>query len=363
MSPSSLPVVPTPDLPGRGTPRNPRNRFERLEVDREPWTLLHDPSPRTRFYRDGSKTVLVTNNSPDVGLSVGLNPYRGCEHGCVYCYARADHEYLGFSAGLDFETRIVVKADAPSLLRDALRRPSWAPCPIMLSGGTDPYQPVERRLRLTRRCLEVLAEARNPVGLITKNHGVTRDIDVLRELDRHDAVAVTLSVTTLRRSLQKIMEPRTSTPLRRLDAVRRLADAGIPVGVNLAPIVPGLNDEEIPAILEAAAEAGARWAGYILLRLPHGLKALFDDWLARHMPDRRERVLNRLRDAYGGRLYDARYGIRGKGTGSYAEQIKQLYRAAARKHGLDGPPPELSTAGFRRPSPEGQLDLFPQGPV
>jgi DNA repair photolyase len=299
----------------------------------------------------------VTNDSPDVGLDVGINPYRGCEHGCVYCFARPNHEYLGFSAGLDFETRIVVKEEAPALLREALRRASWRPRTIMLSGNTDPYQPAERRLRVTRGCLEVLAESRNPVALITKNHGVTRDLDLLAELARHDAVAVTLSVTTLRRGLQRVMEPRTSTPLRRLDAIRTLAAAGIPVGVNLAPVIPGLTDEEIPAILEAAREAGARWAGYILLRLPHGVKDLFEDWLQTHLPDRKERILNRIRDAHGGRLYDSAPGIRGKGTGEYAAQIKALFRGTCRKLGLESPP-ELSRSSFRAPAPPGQLSLF-----
>jgi DNA repair photolyase len=352
--------MPTPprSAPGaRGTSLNPTSRFERLTVDREPWTTLQDPSPRTRFYRDASRTLLVTNDSPDVGLDVGINPYRGCEHGCVYCFARPNHEYLGFSAGLDFESRILVKEDAPALLRQALRRSSWRPRTIMLSGVTDPYQPVERRLRITRRCLEVLAEARNPVALITKNHGITRDLDLLAELASHQAVAVTLSVTTLRRDLQRMMEPRTSTPIRRLDAIRVLAGAGIPVGVNLAPVIPGLTDEEIPSILEAAAEAGARWAGYILLRLPHGVKEIFEGWLAENLPDRKERVLNRLRDAHGGKLYDGRFGVRGKGSGAYAGQIKELFRASVRRLGL-GAPPDLDASAFRRPDPPGQLSLF-----
>ena len=349
--------LPLPSLPGRGTPLNPASRFDTLEVDREPWTRLDDPSPRTRFYRDASRTLLVQNDSPDVGLDVGINPYRGCEHGCVYCFARPNHEYLGFSAGLDFETRIVVKEDAPALLREALRRPGWRPRPIMLSGVTDPYQPAERRLKVTRGCLEVLAEARQPVGIITKNHGVTRDLDLLGALAAHGAVAVTVSVTTLRRDLQRIMEPRTSTPLRRLDAIRALAGAGVPVGVNLAPVIPGLTDEEVPAILEAARDAGASWAGYILLRLPYGVKGLFEDWLARELPDRRDRILNKLREMYGGRLYDGSYGVRGKGTGTYAEQIRDLFRTAARKLGY-GEPPRLDTSSFRAPEPPGQLSLF-----
>lgn len=347
----SLPTI------GRGTPLNPRPRFEQLEVDRAPWTQTGDPLPRTTFLRDGSRTLLVTNDSPDVGFDVGMNVYRGCEHGCVYCFARPGHEYLGFSAGLDFESRIVVKEEAPELLRQALRKPSWKPRTIMMSGNTDPYQPAERRLRLTRACLEVLAEARNPVALITKNHAVTRDLDLLGELATHGAVGVTVSVTTLRRELQRAMEPRTSTPLRRLDAIRALADAGVPVGVNLAPVIPGLTDEEIPAILEAAREAGAAWAGYILLRLPHGVKELFEEWLARTMPDRKERILNRLREAHGGKLYDARYGVRGKGVGSYAEQIKALFRASVRRLRYEAPP-ELNAGAFRSPNPSGQLSLF-----
>lgn len=347
----SLPTI------GRGTALNPRPRFERLDVDREPWTRTEDPSPRTTFFRDGSRTLLVTNDSPDVGFDVGINVYRGCEHGCVYCFARPGHEYLGFSAGLDFESRIVVKEEAPRLLRAALRKPSWKPRTIMMSGNTDPYQPAERRLRITRGCLEVLAEARNPVALITKNHSVTRDLDLLKELAHHDAVGVTVSVTTLRRDLQKAMEPRTSTPLRRLDAIRALSDAGVPVGVNLAPVIPGLTDEEVPAILEAAREAGAAWAGYILLRLPFGVKEIFEEWLDRTLPDRKERILNRLREAHGGKLYDARFGVRGKGAGSYAEQIKALFRASVRRLGYR-PPPALNTSAFRAPNPPGQLSLF-----
>ena len=359
MSSRRLPTTgtgpPFPSRPtGRGTGLNPTSRFERLEVVPDDG---EEPAPRTRYFRDRARSALVTNDSPDVGLDVGLNPYRGCEHGCVYCFARPNHEYLGFSAGLDFETKIVVKENAAELLRDDLRRRSWRPRPIMLSGTTDPYQPAERRLNITRSCLEVLAEARQPVGIITKNHGVTRDIDLLRELAAHDAVAVTVSVTTLRRDLQQRMEPRTSTPRARLKAIRTLSEAGIPVGVNLAPVIPGLTDDEIPAILEAARGEGAAWAGYILLRLPHGVKDLFIDWLRRCFPDREKRVLARLREAHGGSLYDAAFGVRGKGTGVYATQIKALFRTTARK--LDyGPPPRLDASSFRAPPPHGQLTFL-----
>jgi DNA repair photolyase len=265
----TLPVV--QPLRGRGASWNPPNRFERLHLEREGWTDPDDPSPETVLLDDTTRSILSRNDSPDVGFDVGINPYRGCGHGCAYCYARPTHEYLGYSAGLDFETRILVKRDAPRLLREALSSRRWKPEPIMLSGNTDAYQPVERRLRITRRCLEVLAEFRNPVAITTKSYLVTRDIDLLAELAASGAAAVTLSITTLRNEIQRVMEPRASTPARRLGAIRVLADAGIPVGVNVAPIVPGLTDHELPA-LEAAADAGASWAGYILLRLPHGVK-------------------------------------------------------------------------------------------
>jgi DNA repair photolyase len=350
----TLPVV-----AGRGSARNPTSRFERLTV--VPDHLASDSAaaprgPATRFFLDHSRSIIARNESPDVGADAGVNPYRGCEHGCVYCFARPTHEYLGLSAGLDFETRILVKRDAAALLRRALASPAWRPRTLMMSGNTDPYQPVEQRMGVTRACLEVLAEARHPVGIITKSHAVLRDLDLLGELARHGAVAVTLSVTSLRRDLQRIMEPRASTPLKRLEAVRALAAAGIPVGVNLAPVIPGLTDEELPGILEAAAGAGARWAGYILLRLPHGVKDLFADWLASHLPARRERVLNQLRAAYGGALYDAGYQVRGKGSGPYADQLRQLFRVTSRRLGL-GRPPTLSAAAFRRPPRGSQLTL------
>jgi DNA repair photolyase len=355
-----------PVLPGRGAAGNPGNRFARLTVSPveadggAEGGASHDPgaspSPLTRFYEDHPRSIVARNESPDVGFDAGVNPYRGCEHGCAYCFARPSHEYLGFSAGLDFETRIMVKRDAPSLLRETLADPRWRPRPLMLSGNTDPYQAVERRLGITRGCLEVLAEARHPVGIITKSHGVVRDIDLLSELARHRAVAVTLSVTSLRRKLQRVLEPRASTPRQRLGALRTLADAGIPVGVNLAPVVPGLTDEEMASILEAAADAGATWAGYILLRLPHGVKGLFVDWLEAHVPERRERVLHRLRDAYGGALYDPAFHVRGKGRGPYAEQLRQLFRVTSRRLGL-GKMPVLSAAAFRRPARGSQLGL------
>lgn len=338
-----------PSIRGRGAAHNPPNRFDPITVEREAWTHAEDPAPETRFYRDASRSIIATNDSPDVGFDASVNPYRGCEHGCAWCYARPTHEFFGLSAGLDFETKIFVKEDAPELLRRQLSSPKWEPKVLAMSGVTDPYQPVERRLQITRRCLEVLAEFRNPVAIVTKNHLVTRDIDLLQRLAAHRAAAVNLSVTTLRRSLQRVMEPRTSIPEKRLEAVRRLSNAGIPVRVMVAPVIPGLTDHEMPRILERAAEAGAVGAGWIMLRLPHAVKDLFEDWLGRHFPDRKGKVLNRLLSLRGGRLNDPRFGSRMRGEGPFAEQIRQVFEISCRKHGLNRVPVELSTAAFRRP--------------
>ncbi len=292
-----------------------------------------------------------------MGFSVSLNPYRGCEHGCAYCYARPTHEYLGLSAGLDFERELFVKRDAAALLRRALAAPSWVPEPIALSGVTDPYQPLERRERVTRACLEVLAEHRQPVSLISKNHLVTRDLDLLSELAHHRAVAVTISITTLDDDLRASMEPRTSSPARRLAAIRALADAGVPVGVNVAPVIPGLTDAEIPTILAAAADAGAAFAGTVMLRLPHAVEEVFRSWLATLDPARASRVLARVREVRGGRLNDADFGRRMRGTGTYADQIRSLYELALRRHGLERRP-ALSSDAFRVPGRARQPRLF-----
>ena len=344
---------------GRGTAHNPANRFEKLAVIRDGWRDPDDPDPRTEFLRDHTRSAIAYNHSPDVAFDASINPYRGCEHGCIYCYARPNHEYLGFSAGLDFETKILVKEGAPDLLRSALSSPRWTPQTILMSGVTDPYQPAERRLKITRRCLEVLLEFRNPVAIATKNYLVTRDIDVLGQLAKHNAAGVSLTLTTLDQSLARLSEPRASSPGRRLRAIARLAEAGIPVGVTIAPVIPGLTDHELPRIIEAAAEAGAGFAGFIMLRLPYGVAPLFESWLAQHLPDRKERVLNRVREMRGGRLYDSNYSTRGRGKGTYARHIDRLFQVACKKAGLDRGSPPMSTDEFRRPDRSGQLELLP----
>jgi len=362
---SSAAPAPSPAPSGRGARINPANRFEPITVAADPDFVEFDehgvpverPLPRTQFFDDASESILTANDSPDVRAAWGLNPYRGCEHGCAYCFARPYHDYLGWSSGLDFETKILVKRRAPELLRRELGARKWRPETVMISGVTDCYQPAERRFRLTRACLEVFAEFRNPVALITKNFLVTRDRDVLAELARWQCATVVLSVTTLDAALAGRLEPRAARPEHRLRAIRLLAEAGVPVGVNVAPVIPGLNDHELPAILEAARDAGARRAGYILLRLPHAVKDVFVDWLDAHEPGKKERVLSRVRAMRGGQLYDARFGTRGRGEGIFAEQLRQVFAVTTRRLGLNREEFPLSTAHFRRPGGV-QLELL-----
>jgi DNA repair photolyase len=347
-------------LKGRGTPNNPPNRFELISYIPDPEIQDQEdtPHPATQLLRDPARSILSYNKSPDVGFTVSLNPYRGCEHGCIYCYARPTHEWLGFSSGLDFETRILVKEDAPRLLEKALASPRWRPQPIALSGVTDPYQPAERRLQLTRRCLEVLVAWRNPVAVITKNALVTRESDLFAELARVNAVAVFVSITTLDARLAHLMEPRASTPSRRLAAINTLAQAGIPVGVMVAPIIPGLTDHEMPAILTAAVQAGARFAGHTIVRLPYGVSDLFAQWLEDHYPERKNKVLNKIRTVRQGKLNESRWHTRMRGQGVLAESIHALFAVGCRKAGLSLTGPRLSAAGFRRPAVDRQLSLF-----
>lgn len=330
-----------------------------LHVDSDEDAGLEDAARplKTIFLKDDSQSILTPNTAEDLSFDYGINPYRGCEHGCAYCYARPSHEYLGYSAGIDFESKIVVKADAPELLEAALGKASYRPGKISLSGITDCYQPVERKLEITRRCLEVLARFRNPVGVITKNALVTRDIDHLSELAHHHAVVVYLSITTLDPELARILEPRAATPRARLAALQALTEAGIPAGVNAAPLIPGLNDSEMPAILEAAAGHGARFAGYSFVRLPGAVAEVFEAWLDHHRPLAKEKILNRIRATHGGRLNSAVPAARMRGTGAAAVQWRALFHACCRKHGLATRPPELDVTAFRRLQP-GQGELF-----
>jgi DNA repair photolyase len=351
---------------GRGARFNPPNRFEPTHHELELAEVEDDDDyldtlsrPETVYLPDKSRTIIAQNDSPDVGFEVSINPYRGCEHGCIYCYARPTHEFLGYSAGLDFETRILVKYDAPELLRQALSSPRWKPRVLALSGVTDPYQPVERRLGLTRACLSVLAEFRQPVSIITKNRLVTRDLDLLAELVRHRAAGVFVSITSLDNELIRNLEPRTTRPEGRLEAVAALAAAGIPTGVMVAPVIPGLTEHEMPAILQRAAQAGARSAGYTLLRLPMAVAVLFQDWLDQHLPGRKDRVLGRIRATRGGRLNDPRFGSRMHGEGQSAELIARLFRTTCRRLGLNQKPWPVTTEAFRPPvRADGQLTLF-----
>jgi DNA repair photolyase len=341
-------------IPSRGALVSPPNRFERLIVE------LDEPgerNPRTQFLREAAGSIITHNESPDISFGASLNPYRGCEHGCSYCYARPYHEYLGFSSGLDFETRIVVKENAADLLRETFSSHSWKPEVLAMSAVTDCYQPVERRLRITRACLEVLAEFLNPVAIITKNHLVTRDTDILSVLASHDACAVHMSITTLDAGLARRLEPRASLPAHRLDAIAQLRNAGIPTGVVVAPVIPGLNDHEIPAILRAAREAGAERAAYSILRLPHAVKDIFSAWLNEHLPDSREKILSRIRDVRGGELNSSRFGERLRGHGFWADQIREIFSKSRDRENYAREPFPCSTAHFRRPAGP-QLTLF-----
>lgn len=327
---------------GRGAGLNPAIRFERTarEAFDDGWGTLEAafaelPPLPTTLTKDHAKSALAWNESPDIGFDRAVNPYRGCEHGCVYCYARPSHAYLGLSPGLDFETRLLFKPEVAALLEKELRKPGYEPKPIALGSNTDPYQPVERTLRLTRAVLEVLDRYNHPVTIVTKSAGVLRDLDILSAMARRNLVRVCLSVTTLDARLARIMEPRAAAPERRLAAIRELTAAGVPAAVLAAPMIPGVNDSELETILERAAAAGATGAGYVLLRLPLEIKQLFEDWLARHMPDRAARVLALIRQTRGGALYDSRFGVRQKGTGAYADLLAQRFAVAMRRLGLE----------------------------
>ena len=350
---------------GRGAGENPAGRFESMNVkiDEDAWIDPEDYQEegkqiRTEVFRDATRSVISKNDSPDVGMDASVNPYRGCEHGCIYCFARPGHEYLGMSAGLDFETKLFAKPDAPELLARELGAKSYVPHTIMFSGNTDCYQPLERHMKITRACMDVCADFRQPVVIVTKNQLVTRDIDIFKRMAEYDCIAVKLSITSLDGSIARVMEPRASQPKLRLRAVEALARAGIPVGIMIGPVVPGLTDHEIPGILEAAANAGAKDAHYTMLRLPYGVKDLFQTWLGDHFPDRKDKVLNRIREIRGGKLNNAEFGERMRGQGFFAEQVAQIFAMHIKKQGLNKKRFQLSAAHFKRDAHDAQLSFF-----
>ena len=340
---------------GRAATAHPANRFITTRCVPDDEQLDDDDlgagKTSTQFFADDSVSIISENHSPDIPFRYSLNPYRGCEHGCAYCYARPTHEYLGWNAGIDFESRILVKEEAATLLRKKLDSPSWRGETIAMSGVTDCYQPAERKFRITRACLAVANEYHQPIEIVTKNRLVVRDIDILSEMATRSQVRINISLTTLEPDLARVMEPRTSHPTARLRAISELVAAGIPTRVMIAPVIPGLNDHEIASILEAAAAAGAAHASYVLLRLPESVMPVFVGWLEDRLPDHREKVLGRQRAARGGQLSDSRFGQRMRGEGPYAAGIGQSFQIFARKFGLDRPLSPLDTTSFRRPTP------------
>ncbi len=353
-------------IKGRGAAIQPANPYLPVYVEADWEHVAEDVEylaalgrPPTQYLPDDSQSIVAENDSPDIGFRYSVNPYRGCAHGCSYCYARSGHEYLGMSAGLDFETKILVKHRAAELFREFLARPKWEPETIAFSGVTDCYQPAEREFRITRACVAVAAECNQPIGIITKNALVCRDIDLLSQLAAHRAVRVSLSITTLDAKLARVMEPRTSSPEARLRAIRELSQAGIPTNVMIAPIIPGLNDNEIPAVLKAAREAGATHAAYVLLKLSGTVRPVFLDWLERNYPDKSARVQAHIRSTRGGRLNDSQFGRRQVGTGNMAEMIADTFRIWCTKLGYSKQHPPLNAAAFHPPTPtSGQLRLF-----
>ncbi|MGN6511085.1 MAG: PA0069 family radical SAM protein [Chitinophaga sp.] len=348
-----------PYYKGRGAQVNPKNKYLAAEYAQEhpegidEWWQADVP---TQIFEEHAKTVVNKVDSPDVGMWYSMNPYQGCEHGCIYCYARNSHQYWGFSAGLDFERKIVAKTNAPELLKKFLNNKKWVPKPISLSGNTDCYQPLERKMWLTRQLLEVAWEYRQPVGIITKNSLVLRDKYILQKMAEHKLVCVYVSITSLQEELRQKMEPRTATAAQRLKVVRELSELGIPVGVMTAPIVPGLNDHEIPRLLEQSAENGAKFAGYTVVRLNDAVKIIFNDWLYKNFPDRAEKVWHLIESMHGGKVNDSDFGRRMRGEGNIAELIRQQFRLQVKRLGMNQEKFEFNTELFQRPN--SQLRLF-----
>ena len=348
-----------PDQPvkGRGAISNRTGRFEPTTRERvaDGWSPPpeEETRPDTRVSEDTSRTVIARNNSPDIGFDRSINPYRGCEHGCIYCFARPTHAFLGLSPGLDFETRILVKPDAAKLLEQELAKPGYRPAVIAMGTNTDPYQPLEKKLRITRSILEVLSRCNHPVGIVTKSALIQRDIDILAPMAKLGLASATVSLTTLDPKLSRVMEPRAASPARRLETIRALSAAGIPTGVLVAPMIPALNDREMEKLLEAAAEAGAGTAGYVLLRLPLEIKELFEEWLEAHFPGRAKHILSLVRSMRDGKLYQSEFGLRQTGSGPYADLLAKRFRLAASRYGFTRRDWQFNTSLFRPPVPQG----------
>ncbi|MBM3536018.1 MAG: PA0069 family radical SAM protein [Alphaproteobacteria bacterium] len=359
----SDPIIPDKPQKGRGAVSNPVGRYEpasRQRID-DGWERRDDdelPPPQTQVRVDATRTILARNDSPDIGFDRSINAYRGCEHGCVYCFARPTHAYFGLSSGLDFETKIFIKPEAPRLLDQELRRKGYDVAPIAMGTNTDPYQPLEREHRITRGILEVLRDYRHPFTIITKSHLVTRDLDILGPMAKENLCRVGLSVTTLDRDLARKMEPRASTPSRRIEAIRLLAEAGVEAGVMAAPMIPALNDMELEKILEAAAAAGARWAGHTILRLPYEIKDLMREWLEAHAPLKAKHVLSLVREMRGDKLNDPNFGSRMRGEGAYAEALGLRFRLAVKRLGLDRDLAPLDCTKFAKPARAGDQLAF-----
>lgn len=346
---------------GRGAQLNTENRFRKQEYVTEHIEGLDEEfmgDEKTKLFFENPKKIVNKVESPDIPSMYSLNPYQGCEHGCIYCYARNAHEYWGFSAGLDFERKIIVKPDAPKLLREQFEKKSWKPNPIMVSGNTDCYQPIERKFKLTRQMLEVFLEYRNPLGMITKNSLILRDLDLLSELAKHNLVHVMVSITSLKEELRLKMEPRTASAKKRLNVINQLSKAGVPCGVMTAPIIPGLNSPEIPSVIKQAADNGAVDAGFTIVRLNGSIAQIFTDWVHKNFPDAAEKILHQIADCHGGQLNDSRYGKRTKGEGKIAESIRQMFTNSVKRYMKGRHSPPLNTTDFRRPGEARQLDLF-----
>ncbi len=345
-------------LKGRGAQFNPKNRFLQHEIVREHVEGIDDwttPNTATIYLEDQAKSIVNKVESPDVGMMYSMNPYQGCEHGCIYCYARNAHEYWGYSAGLDFERKIIVKKNAPQLLRKFLMHKDWQPVPISLSGNTDCYQPAEKKYQLTRQLLQVCLEFNQPVGMITKNAGVLRDKDLLQEMASRNLVSILVSITSFQEELRRVMEPRTTTAQQRLRVIEELSKAGVRMGVMLGPMIPGLNEHEMQSIMKAASDAGAVFSAYTFIRLNGAIKLIFHDWLYQNFPDRADKVWHLIEQGHGGQVNDSRYGIRMRGQGPVADLVRQQYIKYAQKYGLASERWDLTTSRFQRPGQQARL--------